>query len=201
MDLRITKARISYANGLWTASSAVEGGTPKYNCDFIVGPDTKVERRTADGKWVTTTLKEAQELTAAEAFKGDKKKALSWFEDLDARQKSVRSGDKNKGKDGEVRQGYAGCQYVHATAKTRMPVYRADRTPVDSEESSPIYSGCYVVARVSLYCNMKPGQKGMFASLQGTQFHSDGDAFGGGRAASGDDFEEITEGAEAEDFS
>lgn len=201
MDIRLTKARISYASGLWNASAAVEGGLKKHNCDFLIGEDTKVERRTADGKWVATTIKEAQELTAVEAFKGDKKKAVSWLDDLDARQKSVRSGNKNKDKNGEVRPGYEDCDYVHATSKTRMPVYRANRTVVNSEDESPVYSGCYVVARVSLYCNLKPGQKGLFCSLQGTQFHSDGDSFGGGRAADSGDFEEIAEGAEAEDFS
>lgn len=201
MDLRLTKARISFANGLWNASAAVEGGTPKFGCDFIVSPETRVERKTADGKWVATSLKEAQALTAAEAFKGDAKKAQAWFDDLDARQRSVREGNKNKDKAGDIRTGYEGNLYIAAKSKTRMPVYRGDRTEVTSEDASPVYSGCYVNARVSLYCNLKPGQKGLFASLQGTQFHSDGDAFGGGAKASSDDFEEVTEGADAGDFS
>lgn len=201
MELRLTKARISFANGLWHKSAAVENGTPKHNCDFIViDGATKVEKKTADGKWVSTTLAQAERDVALEAFKGDAKKATAWLEDLDARQKSIRNGNKNKDKAGEVRDGYEGNWYVHGTSKTRMPVYRADKSIVDSEEDSPIYSGCYVTARVSLYANLKAGQKGVFASLQGTQFHSDGDAFGGGRAASSDDFDEVTEGADADEF-
>ena len=200
MDLRLTNARISFANGLWNASAAVEGGLPKFGCDFIVTPKTKVERKTAEGKWVPTTLEEAQKLERAAAFKGDQKKADAWFEDLDARQKSVRNGNKNKDKSGEIRDGYEGNWYIAAKSKTRMPVYRADRTEVTSEADSSIYSGCHVVARVSLYCNLKPGQKGMFASLQGTQFYGDGDSFGGGAKASSDDFE-VVEGATADDFS
>jgi Protein of unknown function (DUF2815) len=200
MDIRISNARISFANGLWNASAAVEGGIPKYNCDFIVTPDSKVERKTAEGKWAGTTLKEAQRLVAEEAFKGDAKKATAWFEDLDARQKSCRDGNKNKDKSGDVRQGYEGNLYVHATSKTLMPVYRGDKSIVAREEDSPVYSGCYVNARVSLYANLKPGQKGLFASLQGTQFAKDGDSFGGGAKASADDFEEVAEGSDASDF-
>jgi hypothetical protein len=200
MDLRITKARISFANGLFNASAAVEGGLAKYGCDFIVTPESTVERKGTDGKWIKTTLKDAQALTAAEAFKGDAKKAAAWFEDLDARQRSVRDGNKNKDKAGDIRDGYEGNLYIAAKSKTRMPVYTRDLREVHDEADSPIYSGSHVVARVSLYCNLKPGQKGMFASLQGTQFHSDGDAFGGGTKAGAGDFEPVTEGADSSDF-
>lgn len=200
MDIRITNARISFAHGLWNKSAAVEGSTPKYSCDYIITPESKVERKTADGKWVETTIQEAEKLTAKEAFKGDAAKANSWLEDLDSRQKSVRVGNKNKDKAGEIRAGYEGNMYVAAKSATQMPVYRGDRTQVAKEEDSPIYSGCYVNARVSLYANLKPGQKGLFASLQGTQFAKDGDAFGGGRAAGADDFEPVTAGAGADDF-
>lgn len=203
MDIRLDNARISFAQGLWNASAAVEGGTKKYNCDFIITPETRVVKKVIDTKgrvtWQPTTIGKVQGEVAMEAFKGDKKKAEAWFNDLDARQKSVRDGNKNKDKTGEVREGYAGCLYVHATSKTRMPVLRADRMPVVDEADSPIYSGCYVNARVSLYANLKTGQKGLFASLQGTQFFSDGDAFGGGRAASEDDFDNVA-GGDAGDF-
>lgn len=201
MDLRITRARISFANGLFNASVAVEGGVPKFGCDFIVDPESTVERKGADGKWIKTTLKEAQALTANEAFKGDAKKATAWFEDLDARQRSVRDGNKNKDKAGDVREGYEGNLYVAAKSKTRMPVYTKTLAEVHDEASSPIYSGCYVNARVSLYCNMKPGQKGLFASLQGTQFHSGGGFLGGGAKAGAGDFEPVTDGADSPDFS
>jgi hypothetical protein len=113
----------------------------------------------------------------------------------------VREGNKNKDKAGDIRTGYEGNLYVHATSKTRMPVYRGDRSEVTEESASPIYSGCYVNARVSLYGNLKPGQKGLFASLQGTQFAGDGDAFGGGRRADAADFDEVAEGVDADDFS
>ena len=200
MDIRLLNARISFANGLWVKSVAVAGGTPKHNCDYIVTDDTKVQYRNAGGAWVDTNLVEVQRLVALDAFKGDAKKATAWFDKLDSRQKSVRDGDKNTDKSGDVRDGYEGNWYVHATSSTHMPVLRGDRTEVHTAEESPVYSGCYVNARVSLYANMKAGQQGMFASLQGTQFSKAGDSFGGGAKASADDFDDVAEGADAGDF-
>ena len=200
MDIRLLNARISFANGLWVKSAAVVGGTPKHNCDYIVTDETRVQYRDASGTWVNTTLDDVQQKVTLEAFKGDAKKAKLWFDKLDGRQRSVRDGSKNTDKSGDVRDGYDGNRYVHATSSSRMPVLRGDRTEVHLAEESPVYSGCYVNARVSLYANLKTGQQGLFASLQGTQFSKDGDSFGGGRKASTDDFDEVAEGADAGDF-
>lgn len=200
MDIRLDNARISFAQGLWTASSATQDGVKKYNCDFIITEETKVLMRSdQNAPWQETTIEKCEQQVALDAFKGDKQKAVAFFNKLDGRQRSVRDGNKQTDKGGEVRDGYADRKYVHATSKTRMPVYDGNAKPVAAEENSPIYSGCYVRARISLYANLKSGQQGVFASLQGTQFMKDGDAFGGGRAASQDDFEAVA-GADAEDF-
>jgi hypothetical protein len=202
MDIRITKARISFAGGLWKKSSAVENGTPKHNCDYIICPDSIVQEKIGPGPrdWgPATNIKALEKKVALEALKGDKKKADLWFDALDARQRNIREGNRQLDKLGEVREGYSDKWYVHATSTRRMPVYNADTSTVDSEDSSPIYSGCRVTARVSLYANLKPGAKGVFASIQGTQFHSEDDSFGGGRAAGAADFEPA-EGAAAGDF-
>lgn len=201
MELRLKNTRISFAQGLWKKSAAVETATPKHNCDYILDDKSVVEMKNAEGKWVVVRggIKEAEKLTVVDAFKGNAAKAKEWFDELNANQRSVRDGNKNKGKDGEVRDGYVGNMYVHATSETRMPVLDAQAREVASEEDSPIYSGCYVTARVSLYANLKPGKKGVFASMQGTQFTGEGDAFGGGRRAAREDFEPA-EGADAGDF-
>lgn len=202
MDIRITKARISFAQGLWKKSSAVENGIPKHNCDYIICPDSIVQEKTGPGPrdWgPPTSIKVLEQKVVLEAFKGDKKKADAWFNSLDARQRSIREGNKQLDKSGEVRDGYADRWYVHATSTSRMPVYRADTSTVESEDDNPVYSGCRVTARVSLYANLKAGAKGVFASIQGTQFVGDDDAFGGGRAASAADFEPA-DGADAGDF-
>ena len=201
IEARLTNARISFASGLWNPSSAVADGIKKFNCDYIVSRDTLVERKDKEGKWVKSSLKEIQDLITLDAFRGDKKKAEAWFDGLERRQKSVREGDRMTDKNGDVREGYEGNLYVHATSKTRMPVFRGDRTEVDTEADSPVYSGCYVVARVQFYANLKSGQQGLFAGMQGTQFYKSGDAIGGsGSKASADDFEPATDGAAAGDF-
>lgn len=202
MELRLDNARISFAQGLWNPSAAVENGTKKYNCDFIITDETKVLKRAPDGKgWVPTTIGAAQTEVVVESFKGDKAKAKEWFDDLQRNQKSVRDGNKNKNKAGDVREGYEGCTYVHATSKSFKPVYNADRTAVKDEQSSPIFSGCYVSARVDLYVNRKAGQIGVFASLAGTQFLREGDRIGGGGSTAGaDEFEDASAGADAEEF-
>ena len=56
--------------------------------------------------------------------------------------------------------------------------------------------------RVELYAWLKTGQKGLFASLLGTQFARKGDSMGGGGAKAGaDEFDDVADGADAGDFS
>lgn len=205
VNLRIDGARISFADGLWTAKAAVEGGAKKFGADFIVGDDAKVLRRTGEAPnftWVPCTLDEAQKLAYAEAFNGDAKKGAVWFNALDDRQKAVRDGDKKIDKAGDVREGYEGFKYVVAKNKSRPPVRLADRTEVESVDESPITSGDYVNVRIELYAWLKTGQKGLFASLLGTQFARKGDSMGGGGPKAGaDEFDDVAEGAGADDFS
>lgn len=203
LDLRIDNARISYAHGLWTASTSdpLGKGIKKYNADFIVAEGAKVFRQDANGKFtVPITLANAQLEVATNAFKGDRKKAQAWIDDLDARQRAIRDGNKKKDKAGDVTTGYEGYQYVSAKNEKRPPVYDGQRNVITSAEESPIYSGCRVIVRIELYCNLKPSAKGVFALLKGTQFFANDDAFGGGAPAGADDFEELSAGADAADF-
>jgi len=204
INLRIDGARISFADGLWTAKAAVEGGVKKFGADFIVGDDATVLRRTGEApnfKWVPCTLDEAQKLAYTEAFNGDAKKGATWFNALDDRQKAVRDGDKKVDKAGDVREGYEGFKYIVAKNKSRPPVRLADRSEVESPDESPITSGDYVNVRIELYAWLKAGQKGLFASLLGTQFARKGDSMGGGGAKAGaDEFDDVAEGADAADF-
>lgn len=200
---RLENARISFANGLWTATG-VEGSKPKFGADFICGDETKILLKKGvapNVTWAPSTLDELQKLARLEAFNNDAKKADAWFKALDARQKSVRDGDGKVDKGGDVFPGYEGTEFVVAKNPKRPPVRLADRTEVSSAEDSPINSGDYVNAVVEFYAWTKPGQKGLFCSLLGTQYLRKGDALGGGgRVAAADDFEELAEGADASDF-
>ncbi|MGJ0626521.1 ssDNA-binding protein, partial [Xenorhabdus bovienii] len=81
-------------------------------------------------------------------------------------------------------------------AKGRPLVIDCDRTPLTAQDGRP-YSGCYVNATISIFAYDKKG-KGIGASLGGVQFLRDGDAFAGGGVASVDDFDDLSEGADAE---
>jgi hypothetical protein len=73
-----------------------------------------------------------------------------------------------------------------------------DKSPLTAEDGKP-YSGCYVNCSLELWAQDNSYGKRINAQLGGVQFFKDGDAFsGGGSAADADDFDEITEGADAE---
>ncbi|MWN55950.1 ssDNA-binding protein, partial [Escherichia coli] len=59
-------------------------------------------------------------------------------------------------------------------------------------------AGCYVNAVIDIWAQDNNFGKRINASLGGVQFLRDGDAFAGGGVASADDFDDISEGADAE---
>ena len=79
--------------------------------------------------------------------------------------------------------------------KGRPLVLDANKQPLQASDGKP-YAGCYVNASVELYTTRKPNT-GVRCGLLGVQFYRDGDAFGGGAPANPDDFENISEGADA----
>lgn len=200
MELRIELCRISFANGLWNKSTAVEGGKLKYNAEFILDERSKVLAQGEDKTWKPITMDEVMLRVAADAKGGDRKKGKTWLDSLDARQKSYRDGNKRvKGDD--VRDGYADRMYISAKNEKRPTVLTLQKEEVESEEASPVYSGCYVDARVRFYPNTKAGQQGIFAELKGVRFREDADSFGGGGGrASADEFADATEGSDASDY-
>lgn len=200
MELRIELCRISFANGLWNKSTAVEGGKLKYNAEFIFDERTKVLAQGEGNTWRPITMDQVLLKVATDVKGGDAKKGKIWLDSLDARQKSYRDGNKRvKGDD--VRDGYADRMYVSAKNEKRPTVLTLAREEVEDEEHSPIYSGCYVDARVRFYANTKAGQQGIFAELKGVRFREDADSFGGGGGRAGaDEFADAGEGADAADY-
>lgn len=94
--------------------------------------------------------------------------------------------------------GYAGMMALKANNKVRPLVLDVDRSPLVQADGKP-YAGCYVNASVEFFTYDNSGN-GISASLRGVQFLRDGDAFGGGSAASEDEFDDINEGAMAGDL-
>ena len=95
--------------------------------------------------------------------------------------------------------GFPGCFYLNAANKARPAVFDGGLKPLVQADGRP-YAGCYVNAVVDIWAQDNNFGKRMNASLGGVQFLRDGDAFAGGGVASADDFDDISEGADAEDL-
>lgn len=167
-------------------------GEGKFRCGatLILGPDHP------QFKQVQTAIDEAAK--------------VKWKDKAPAMLKAARAKDNVAFRDGDLKtkaaDGYAGNWYVSANCKggdsepecDKPTVYDAQRNRVTDPSQNPIYRGCYANALVEFYADDRYGQ-GVFAKLVGIQFRRDGDAFGSAPARA-DDFEDVAEGAEANDF-
>lgn len=115
--------------------------------------------------------------------------------DLDEDRSGLRKGNKKKGKDGGIVDGFEDKLYVTARNTKRPTVVNRDRTPL-TEEDGVIYSGCHGTVHIDIWGLKKQGVKPcIVADLTGVQFTRDGDAFGGGSQPSkADDFDDLGEG-------
>lgn len=195
MKLHLQNVRVSFANGLYTASAFEAGQQEKFGADFILQDDSVVLQVNADGSKTKTTIKAAELAVANEAWKGNGAKMLA---SLEPSKKSIRDGDKRTNGAGDIYEGYEGRTYVTAKTPTRPLLIDQARRPV-TEEDGVIYSGCYVNAIIEIYANTVAKTKGVFAGLKGVQFVRDGDSFGGSAPAKADEFDAV-EGAGADDF-
>jgi acyl-CoA synthetase (AMP-forming)/AMP-acid ligase II len=99
--------------------------------------------------------------------------------------------------------GFAGNYFISANAKEDTPptIIDRDRSPLTARSGRP-YAGCYVNASLDFW-PQKDHPKGgsrINAQLRGVQFFEDGDAFSAGRPADSDEFEDVSEGADADAF-
>ena len=97
--------------------------------------------------------------------------------------------------------GFAGNFFITASAQENAAptVIDRDRSPLTQRSGRP-YAGCYVNASVEFWAQDNAYGKRINAQLRGVQFYKDGDSFSAGRPASSDEFEDVSEGADAEDF-
>ncbi len=95
--------------------------------------------------------------------------------------------------------GHAGHIAVRAKTKTRPLIIDANKTPLAEGDGKP-YAGCYVNAQIEFFGYDSEGSKGLSAGLVAIQFAKDGDSFGGGSVGNADDFDDVSTGADSEDF-
>lgn len=180
MKIKLQNVRLSFA-GLWKAEPFAPGDDPKFKGTFLVPKDDAKQSK----------MVEAAILETAKAKWGAKAEGIL---------KGIR-GNTNKfcWQDGDTKtyDGYEGMMALSAKNGKRPLVIDRDRSPLTEADGKP-YSGCYVNVSVEFFAYETKGN-GIAASLLGVQFVRDGDAFGGGGIASEDDFDELEDGADADD--
>lgn len=124
-----------------------------------------------------------------------------WGDKAAAVYKQIQVNNKLALADGDTKDtdGFAGNYYISTSSKQRPLVIDADKTPLVEADGRP-YSGCYVNAIIELWAQDNNYGKRINAQLKGVQFYRDGDAFSGGGVASADEFDDVSAGADAEDF-
>ena len=126
-----------------------------------------------------------------------------WGEKWVAVKKELKAGNKLLTHDGDTKAslaGYEGNLFFNAYNTVRPTVVDRDRTPLTAQDGKP-YSGSYVNVIIDIWAQDNKYGKRINAQLQGIQFVKDGEAFsGGGTSADASDFEEIADGADADDL-
>ena len=181
MKIKLTNVRLAFPQ-LFVAVAVNGEGDPAFSASFLIEPD--------DAQ--VATLRQAMEALGKEKW-GTKWPAIK--KELDAK-------DRWALHDGDTKATYAGFEgnvFVSSRSKTRPLVIDADKTPLTAQDGKP-YAGCYVNASIELWAQDNNYGKRINASLRGVQFLRDGDAFAGGGAASEDEFDDVANGATADDL-
>lgn len=132
----------------------------------------------------------------------DKVAKEKWGDKAAAVMKAIKLDNKQLIKDGDSKAEYAGYEgmfFVNASNAVRPTVIDRDKSPLTMADGKP-YGGCYVNAIIDVWPQDNKFGKRINAKLLGVQFVKDGDAFAAGATvASSDQFDEVEEGADAED--
>lgn len=180
MKIKLPSVRLSFP-GLFKAEPFQPGDEPKFKATFLVPKGSETDKAVQKAILEAATAKWGVK-SAAKILDGIR-------------------GNSNRFayQDGDTKtyDGYEGMMALTAKNSTRPLVIDRDKSPLTESDGKP-YAGCYVNGTVDVFCYDKPGN-GVSFSLSGVQYVRQGDAFGGGRPASPDDFDDLGDGADAED--
>lgn len=107
----------------------------------------------------------------------------------------MRNGNSKTDAEGNVLDGYADSYFVSTRSYVRPTVVNVDRSPLTENDGKP-YSGCYVNGIFRIWPQQNNFGKRINAQLMGVQYVRDGESFGGGRVASPEEFDTLSEFAE-----
>lgn len=174
MKLKLTNVRLAFP-ALFEPKTVNGEGEPAFSATFLMEPSHPC----------VAEIRQAMETLGKEKW-GTKWPQIK--KELDAR-------DKGALHDGDSKSAYAGFEgnlFVSARSKTRPLVIDRDKTPLVERDGRP-YGGCFVHASIELWAQDNAYGKRINASLRGVQFARDGDAFGGGGAATADEFDDLVD--------
>lgn len=181
MKVKLNNVRLAFPQ-LFEAKTVNGEGEPAFSASFLMDPKHPA----------------IAELKAAFEKVGSEKWGAKW----PTVKKEIEAKDRLALHDGDTKADYSGFEgnfFVSARNKTRPLVIDRDKSPLTAADGRP-YAGCYVHASIELWCQDNAYGKRINASLRGVQFYKDGDAFAGGGAASDDEFDDIEDGATADDL-
>ncbi len=176
MKIKLQNVRIAFPQ-LFEAKTVNGEGEPAFSAAFLFAPDHPA----------------VAELEKAFEIVGKEKWGAKWPQI----KKEITAKDRLAMHDGDTKADYAGFEgnmFLSSRNKTRPLVIDRDKSPLTAADGRP-YAGCYVHASKDNNYG-----KRINASLRGVQFYKDGDAFAGGGSASEDEFDDIEEGAYADDL-
>lgn len=169
----LKNVRLSFPHLFRPQASKDEGGTPKFNCSFLMDPATP------HGKANIAKLKAAIEFAQNEKWAGKVK--------VPGDKRCLRKG--NDPETGEAKyDGYDQMIFCSASNSVRPLVIDRNRAPLIEADGKP-YGGCYVNAKVNIWAQDNKFGKRINASLEAVQFYTDGERFGAAPTDS-DEFDE-----------
>jgi Protein of unknown function (DUF2815) len=200
MKIKIQQARLAFPV-LFNPEQFQGEGEAAYSCSLLIGPKPDLEVLVGvprDGGGLSYTKK--MKLTDAIEQVGREK----WKDKWPTVKKNAESKDLNCLHDGDMKAdyaGFAGQWYVscRSSEAARPKVVDSNGSPL-TQRDGRIYAGCYVVGLIELWAQDNAFGKRVNAQIRGVQFLRDGDAFSGAAPASDDEFDDVSEGADADDI-
>ncbi len=182
MKIRLKKVRISFIDALWKPEAIEQGQKPAYSSNFLIPKDDPQAKTVLNGM---KKLAQAQWGSNGLAILKDLQKEKRTF---------LQDGDKKRNDAGDLYDGYPGNWVVSGRSYVKPRVCDRDPDVLLDEEEGKLYSGCFVNAVISLWVQSggKWGKR-INCQLQGVQFHSDGEQFGGGKSADASDFDNLAD--------
>lgn len=206
MQVSVKVVRGAFLN-IFHSKGVGDDGAERFSGAFPIVPDS-LNRKALDA---------AMQAVAKEKWKD---KADTVMAELERKGRVCFKHEALRNKDGELYDGFEGMYSLNASNKTRpLVIDRVGITkdsdkepgrkytdpnkagvmfPILTEQDGRPYGGCYVNLSIDVWAQDNSFGRRVNASLKGVQFHDDGDAFGGGSPASGNDFDSATVAAGAD---